>query len=117
MHIETHNSEAYLKCCEPVVRHRPCPPAGPAEAYHAANLRRLFMDVVKIVAGVMLVFLVLWDTFETIIVPRTLMRALRFTRFFTSLPGPCGNGLCNRHHSVGAKRSTLVPMVHYHCCY
>jgi hypothetical protein len=40
------------------------------------------MSVLAIFAGIALVLLVLWDAFETIVLPRRVMRRLRFVRFF-----------------------------------
>jgi hypothetical protein len=40
------------------------------------------MTVVGIGLGVLLVLIVLWDTFETIVLPRTVTRRLRLTRLF-----------------------------------
>jgi hypothetical protein len=40
------------------------------------------MMVVGLILGVLLVLVVLWDTFETIVLPRTVTRRLRLTRLF-----------------------------------
>ena len=56
-----------------------------------------FLHTMSIVAGSVLVFIILWDTFETIIVPRTLVRALpvRLTRLFYSNVWPLWKATVN----------------------
>src|SRR5215469_265401 len=40
------------------------------------------LDVLAIVAGVALILAVLWETFETIVLPRRVTRQFRITRYF-----------------------------------
>src|SRR5215472_5563196 len=40
------------------------------------------LDALAIVAGVVLVLAVLWETFETIVLPRRVTRQFRITRYF-----------------------------------
>ncbi|MCW3052139.1 MAG: hypothetical protein JWN14_1309, partial [Chthonomonadales bacterium] len=40
------------------------------------------MDTLKIGAGILLLLLILSDTFETIVLPRTVTRRVRLTRFY-----------------------------------
>lgn len=40
------------------------------------------MGVLAICIGVIVIFVVLWETFETIVLPRSVIRSIRLTRFF-----------------------------------
>ncbi len=53
-----------------------------SEGMTAAGIIGGVGDALLFVAGVLVIFVVLWDTFETIIVPRSRLRALRLTNSY-----------------------------------
>src|SRR5258708_1284477 len=65
------------------------------------------MNLIATVAGSLLVFVVLWDTFETIILPRTVTRQLRLTRLFYLTLG-AGWRTVARRMAPGDRRERLL---------
>ena len=43
------------------------------------------LKIFAVVGGILLILLVLWETFETIVLPRRVTRSFRFTRLFYRL--------------------------------
>ena len=69
------------------------------------------MHVTALVAGIAVVLLVLWEAFETLVLPRRVSRRLRFTRGFYRVLwgtwtriGPHRRGLAARCTSASSRR-------------
>ena len=49
------------------------------------------MKIITLIAGLLIIATILWDTFETVILPRRVTRRLRLTNFFYAVVWvPCG---------------------------
>lgn len=65
------------------------------------------MAVLAILTGIALVGIVLWDTFETIVLPRTITRRLRLTRLFYLAAWSVVNALAGRNEGSRLRSGLL----------
>lgn len=65
------------------------------------------LDALAAIAGVILVLVVLWETFETIVLPRRVTRQFRLTRFFYRFTWKPWSALAHRKKST-KKRDSLL---------
>ncbi|MGZ8567347.1 MAG: two pore domain potassium channel family protein, partial [Actinomycetota bacterium] len=64
------------------------------------------MQLTAVVAGALLIGLVLWETFETLVLPRRVARRLRVTRAYYRVFWWCWSAIGRRH--PGPKRENYL---------
>src|SRR5689334_15547239 len=65
------------------------------------------MNFLIALIGLILLFLILWDTFETVILPRRITRRVRLTRLFYSSTWSVWSAGSRRQHN-GSRRETYL---------
>ncbi|HUH64430.1 MAG TPA: hypothetical protein VLZ50_15595, partial [Terracidiphilus sp.] len=65
------------------------------------------MAILAFVAGTLIVVLILWDSFETIILPRRVTRPLRLTRLFYQMTWIPWSALARRMRTGKGRESFL----------
>jgi hypothetical protein len=65
------------------------------------------IEILAVVVGVCLIGVALYDTFETIVMPRTVTRKIRFTRLFYQLTSRGWRTMANRMHAPDRRESFL----------
>jgi hypothetical protein len=65
------------------------------------------MGIVGGIAGLLVIFVILWDIFETIILPRRVRRRIRLSRIFYSLTWPPWSALAERFRGSGRREAFL----------
>lgn len=69
--------------------------------------QRTMIYLVSLFVGVLLLLIVLWDSFETVVLPRTVTRSVRFTRIFYLTLWGLASGLLRRMPRDGSQGNWL----------